>query len=359
MDEQLRAVTALAKWFEQNRRKMPWRDDPTPYHVLVSEFMLQQTQVASVIDYFTRFIKRFPSIEALARAPYDEVLKYWAGLGYYARAKSLHETAKRISRMGDFPRTREELLDLPGIGPYTAGAILSIAFDIPEPILDANIERVLSRVERAGEGKDFKKNLWLHASAWVNIAYSHGIAPSVLNQALMELGATVCSPKEPACAECPLFLVCGARYAGQTALYPPSKPKKDWVTVDEEVYCVFNSGMKFLVRKRGEREWRAGLWDLPDILPLPEDKLSFQGAVDLRLTVTHHKIFRTAVVYRYRNKTGPIDREKFRWIGGDELTKEVLPFAPSLLKTMKSVFTEYSYAPEARDEKVDEEGSAE
>jgi len=281
MDEQLNAIAALAAWFGEHKRPMPWRDNPTPYNVLISEFMLQQTQVGTVIEYFNRFIKRFPDIRRLARASYEDVLKHWAGLGYYSRALSLHETAKLIAEMDEFPRTKEALLSLPGIGPYTAGAVLSIAFDIPEPLLDANVERVLSRVERVPGSKDFKKQLWLHASVWVNTAYSHNIAPSVINQALMELGATVCKPKNPACTECPLYLACGARTAGETGLYPPEKPKKEWIEVDEEVYCIFNSETKFLLRKRGGHEWRAGLWDLPDTLPVPESR-----AISLSLTQT-------------------------------------------------------------------------
>jgi A/G-specific adenine glycosylase len=357
MDEQLNAVIALAAWYSEHKRPMPWRDNPTPYHVLISEFMLQQTQAATVVEYFNRFIKRFPDIRKLARASYEDVLNHWAGLGYYSRALNLHETAKLIAAMDEFPREKEELLALPGIGRYTAGAILSIAFDIPEPLLDANVERVLSRAERVPGSKDFKKQLWLHASVWVNTAYSHNIPPSVINQALMELGATVCKPKTPACPECPLYQTCGARIAGETDKFPPEKPKKEWVTVDEEVYCVFNSESKFLLRKRGGREWRAGLWDLPDTLPAPESKLVFKGAADIRLTVTRHKIFRTSVIYRYKGKMNRLDPEKFYWMSPAELGSPSIPCGPSLLRTMKKVM-EILGSGVTGDQQVDEEGRA-
>ncbi|MCM2279591.1 MAG: A/G-specific adenine glycosylase [Oligoflexia bacterium] len=292
----------LAAWFERQKRVLPWRDRPTVYRVWISEIMLQQTQVATVVPYFERFIRRFGSVEELAAASEAEVLEHWAGLGYYSRARNLLRAARLIAEAGAFPSDRTGWLEIPGVGDYTAGAILSIALDRPEAILDGNVERVVSRVRRVdredGDGV-FKETLWRHSRRWVALGFGLGIRPSVLNQALMELGATVCSPREPRCGACPLASICRARKAGVQKLFPPRKRPVKWVSVREEVHCVLDNRGNVLLRQRGTEEWCAGLWDLP----LGKPAWIAAGARPLdcfetRHVVTRHRITRITRVWR-------------------------------------------------------------
>ncbi len=251
----------LLTWFSENRRSMPWRDNPTPYYVWLSEVMLQQTQVATVIPYFERFVERFPTIEALASAPLEEVLRYWEGLGYYSRARHLHETAKRIVLAGgQFPRTAEKLRELPGIGAYTAGAIASIAFQQPEPVVDGNVTRVLARLLwlkgnlKQGAGQ---RLLWEIARELVDPDH-----PGDFNQALMELGSTVCTPTQPACPQCPLQSLCAAHARGQPAAVPESAPSKRSQKV-VDVSAVILRKDSVLLAKRPEQGLWGGLWEFP------------------------------------------------------------------------------------------------
>jgi A/G-specific adenine glycosylase len=235
---------------------MPWRRKVTPYRTWVSEIMLQQTRVETVIPYFERWMRRFPSVGALAEAPLDDVLQHWAGLGYYARARNLHAAAREIQDKhgGRFPSEPEQIRALPGIGRYTAGAIASIAFGKPEPILDGNVARVLSRVFRV-DGDD--KALWKLAAELVPSE-----APGDFNQALMELGATVCAPKEPRCAECPVSSLCGARASGEQARFPPPR-KKASVRAVEKIAVVCARGDEVLMVKRPAAGLWGGLWEPP------------------------------------------------------------------------------------------------
>jgi len=284
------ALRRLESWFERNQRILPWRDRPTLYRVWVSEVMLQQTQVVTVIPYFERFLAAFPNVEALAAAPEAEVLRLWAGLGYYRRARNLKAAAQMIVKTG-FPQTREGWLELPGVGEYTAGAILSIALDQPEAILDANVERVLSRVRKLTD----KARIWRISRAFVETGVSKGIRPSVLNQGLMELGATICTPKAPRCSICPLFDICYACASGVEENFPVKKKSKEWLRVDEELHCVVDAQGRVLMREREAGEWRAGLWDLVE---KPKGSVIAIGMVETRHTVTRHKIFRKTHVWK-------------------------------------------------------------
>jgi len=204
----------LLAWFKRNARDLPWRRTRDPYAVWVSEIMLQQTQVVTVIDYFNRFLQTFPTIAALAAAPEEQVLRLWEGLGYYRRARQLHRAAQVIVREhdGKFPRTIDAVRSLPGIGRYTAGAILSIAFDAREPILEANTFRLYSRLlAYCGDprGREGEKLLWEFASESLP-----NKGAGTLNQALMELGATVCTPRLPRCEVCPVVQLCPTFKAG-------------------------------------------------------------------------------------------------------------------------------------------------
>src|SRR5664279_4349503 len=196
---------ALLLWYVAYRRDLPWRRDADPYRVWVSEIMLQQTRVAAVLDHYARFLQRLPTVQALAAAREQSVLALWSGLGYYHRARRLHQAAKVIARErdGEFPRTAEAWRELPGIGRYTAAAIASIAFGEPVAVVDGNVERVIERLFGGAEGKE---SAWQHAEALLDRA-----RPGDFNQAMMELGATVCTPRAPQCVLCPLYTWCQSR----------------------------------------------------------------------------------------------------------------------------------------------------
>ena len=291
----------LLRWYRLNRRDLPWRRTSDPYRIWVSEIMLQQTQVNTVLPYYKRFIARFPDVRALARAPLGAVLKQWEGLGYYGRARSLHAAAKAVVRdhAGRLPDDREALLALPGIGPYTAGAILSIAFGRAEPVLDGNVERVLCRLLAIRENpRDpaVRKRLWTEAALLVRglsrtvsdrVRRSSGRVvrasgeggrtlvrgrdPGDFNQALMELGATVCAPKAPACLLCPVSRDCRARAEGIEEELP-ALAKRAPVPRRREVAAVIEDGARVLLVRRPERGLLGGLWGFPSAAPARSER---------------------------------------------------------------------------------------
>jgi A/G-specific adenine glycosylase len=256
---------ALLRWYRANRRDLPWRRTPDPYAIWVSEIMLQQTQVATVLPYYGAFLKRFPSVAALAAAAEDDVLAQWAGLGYYRRARSLHSGARDVMRLhgGRVPSDAATLMSLPGIGRYTAGAIASIAFDRSEPILDGNVRRVLARwfgVDGAKLGNGEENNqLWDLAGDLVR-----GPSPGDLNQALMELGATICLPLEPNCSACPLRNACFAVGQDVIGQLPAATPRKKSITVRVGVALIRRAGKVLLERPDDANPFR-GSWDLPAV----------------------------------------------------------------------------------------------
>jgi A/G-specific adenine glycosylase len=218
--------SALLAWFRRNARSLPWRKSRDPYAVWVSEIMLQQTQVATVIPYYQRFLKAFPTVADLARAPLERVLKLWSGLGYYRRARHLHQAAKEVVRSfaGAFPRDYEQIRSLPGIGDYTARAVLSIAFDLPYTLLDGNVARVLSRLT-ALQGNLHQLGFRRAIGAQLERLLSPR-SPGDFNQALMELGQTLCLPQAPRCAACPVRTWCRGYKSGQPHLYPQPRPRR-------------------------------------------------------------------------------------------------------------------------------------
>lgn len=333
-----RDLKQLAAWFERSSRVLPWRENPDTYRVWISEIMLQQTQVITVIPYFEKFIARFPSVQALAEAPLDDVLFHWAGLGYYSRARNLHCAAQMIVERG-FPKTRQEWLEIPGVGDYTAGAILSIAQNQVEAILDGNVERVVSRVWRVKRDAQYKDRLWELSRECVEGAHKCGIRPSVTNQALMELGATVCSPKKPKCGVCPLAELCEAHAAGEEESFPPKKKPKEWLAVSEKLQCCIDSSGRVLVRLREKGEWRAGLWDLPSKLPA-ELKPELIGEVESKHVVTRHKITRTTKVWLVPKRPWKAaeSSENFRWVDPRE---PGVAIGSALKKTLSLVFERY------------------
>jgi A/G-specific adenine glycosylase len=260
----------LLTWFGKHGRALPWRETADPYAIWVSEIMLQQTQVATVIPYYGRFLSRFPSVTALAAADERDVLRLWEGLGYYRRARQLHAAAKRIAtdHGGQFPCEAKVVRRLPGIGRYTAGAVLSFAFDAREPILEANTLRLFARLlavreePLSGAGQ---KILWNAAAA---ILPKRG--SGALNQALMELGSQICTPREPRCTECPVASFCVANREGLQEHLPTRTAKPKIEQVREASVVVWRGGKVFLAQRAAGERW-AGLWDFPRF-PLSADK---------------------------------------------------------------------------------------
>ncbi len=262
-------VKALSLWFLKKRRDLPWRKDHDPYRIWVSEIMLQQTQVATVIDYYERFLKRFPTLSSLAESTEQEVLTLWSGLGYYRRAKNLRLGAQYlITKGGHIPKTRPEMLEVPGIGPYTAGAILSIAFDLPEALVDGNVQRVFARyfgIKSPIQTSVAQKLFWEKASEWVKKARS----PRVHNQALMELGALICHKGMPLCDQCPISKNCVAFKKGLQKKLPVSKPRKQTLEL-HWVGIIFHQKKTqgpdlYFVKQNLNTPWWEGLWDFPSI----------------------------------------------------------------------------------------------
>jgi A/G-specific adenine glycosylase len=253
--ERLRA--RLVDWYHRERRDLPWRRTRDPYAIWVSEIMLQQTRVDVVIPYYRRFLALYPDIPSLARASEEAVLAAWSGLGYYRRARSLHAGARAIvaTHGGRLPMIRQELERLPGIGRYTAGAIASIAFGLPEPVLDGNVRRVLCRL--AVVPGAHAERLWTLASAWAS-----GPDPASTNQALMELGALVCTPRNPRCDLCPLRARCRARLTGRPECYPAKRPRRASESVGVAVAWISRRGRTLLERPAAGNPLR-GAWDLP------------------------------------------------------------------------------------------------
>ncbi|CAH2715662.1 Adenine DNA glycosylase [Neobacillus rhizosphaerae] len=255
----------LITWFKNEQRNLPWRKDQDPYKVWVSEIMLQQTRVDTVIPYFNRFIEWFPTIEDLAEAEEDKVLKAWEGLGYYSRVRNLQSAVKEVKEKynGEVPSSPEEIARLKGVGPYTAGAILSIAYGIPEPAVDGNVMRVLSRILSIWDdiAKPATRKVFEKA---VRTLISHE-DPSAFNQALMELGALICTPTSPSCLLCPVREHCQGFYEGVQNELPIKTKKTKTRDVQLAAAIVFDESGKILIHKRPESGLLANLWELPSV----------------------------------------------------------------------------------------------
>jgi A/G-specific adenine glycosylase len=253
---------ALLAWYRQHRRDLPWRRTRDPYAIWVSETMLQQTRVETVVGYYQRFLERFPNPHALARAESDDVLGAWAGLGYYGRARNLQAAARQVveNHGGELPDDVEALRALKGVGRYTAGAIASIAFDRPAPIVDGNVARVLTRllgIREDVQSTPVVKRLWEEADV-----LARGESPGDLNQALMELGATLCTPRSPRCDTCPIANPCRARQAGDPESIPVKRTKPKPKRVEAIAAFVERRGKALAVR-RPPNGLLGGLWELP------------------------------------------------------------------------------------------------
>ena len=256
----------LIPWYRAVRRELPWRRNPTPYQVWISEIMLQQTRIEAVIPYYARFLAELPDVAALAAVPEDRLLKLWEGLGYYSRARNLKKAAQLVTDKfgGELPRTAAALRTLPGIGDYTAGAIASIACGEPEPAVDGNVLRVLMRVTACADDVLSQKTKSRVADALREI-YPSGEDAGLLTEGLMELGETVCLPNgEPRCGECPLRELCLARREGLTAELPRRSPKKER-RIEEKTVLLLRSDARYALRRREDSGLLAGMWEFPSL----------------------------------------------------------------------------------------------
>ena len=254
----------LLHWYETEKRDLPWRKDQDPYKIWVSEIMLQQTRVDTVIPYFERFINQFPTIEALAEAEEDKVLKAWEGLGYYSRARNLQAAVREVHERydGKVPDTKEEISSLKGVGPYTSGAILSIAYDVPEPAVDGNVMRVLSRILSIWEDIAKPSSRKVFEEAVRQLISTED--PSSFNQALMELGALICTPSSPSCLLCPVRDHCHAFHEGTINELPVKTKKKTMRHVHLAAAVVRTEKDEVIIKKRPPEGLLANLWEFPN-----------------------------------------------------------------------------------------------
>jgi A/G-specific adenine glycosylase len=338
--------TPLLGWYRRNRRDLPWRRDHEPYRIWVAEVMLQQTTVKSVVPYYEAFLQRFPDAAALAAAAEETVVAAWSGLGYYHRARNLRRGAQHlvVHHAGRFPATLEAALAVPGVGLYTASAVLSIAYGVPLPVVDGNVRRVLARVF-ALRGPE-----WLRDGPYYNLAEEalDRASPGDWNQAVMELGATVCTPRHPACPACPVRSVCRARALGLEDRIPQARPRRDPVDVIVAAALVEKDGRVLMVR-RAEGRLMGRMWEVP------QTSLEARGLSDLarELLVRHglavvpgallararHTVtFRRIRVEAYRarlRRNVPADPERYRWVTTAEL--DSLPVSSMTRKILRGL----------------------
>ncbi len=335
----------LKKWFLQNRRDMPWREDPTPYKVWISEVMLQQTRVAVVMEYFERWMEKFPDIESLAKARVEDILKTWEGLGYYQRARHLHLAAQMIMERfgGKLPSVKEDLATIQGFGPYTIGAVLSFAFHQKAPAVDGNVLRVLSRYYAIGEevGPGLQKIVWEHTDRLLPDE-----EPWVIMEGLIELGAMVCN-KRPLCSQCPLKEGCLSFKEGDPSSFPKRK-KKELTRIFRHV-AVILSGNEVLVCKRPKGEIMADLYEFPYFaISGKEDKegaaegyrkkWKLEHVVELREISQHFTRFKARLfpsVYKTQDKMVRRFMQHSSWISLEEIGK--LPFSSGHRKIVEQL----------------------
>lgn len=267
-------------WYDAHQRNLPWRENHDPYRIWISEIMLQQTRVVTVIDYFYRFMEAFPDIATLASAPEEQLLKLWEGLGYYSRARNIQAAAQEIVARynGQMPRTIEEISSLKGIGPYTAGAIASIAFGLPEPAIDGNVMRVVSRLFtiQADIAKPASRKVFDQAMRKILPPE----APGDFNQALMDLGSSICTPTSPQCMECPLQNYCQAYETDTVAQYPVKSKKQPPKPVYYLAYCLQNQKGEYLLVQRPETGLLAKMWTFPLMEVTQEEYRRYQSAYE-------------------------------------------------------------------------------
>ena len=335
----------LIAWYEKVKRDMPWRQTDDPYRIWLSEVMLQQTRVDQAQPYYERFVEAFPTVDALAAADLDVVLRLWEGLGYYSRARNMHKAARVVvEQFGSrFPDTYDAIRTLPGVGAYTAAAVLSIAYGRPHAVLDGNVIRVLTRafaIPDEVNSQRTRNHLQILADALLDAS-----RPSAFNQAMMELGATRCTPKAPQCPRCPLRSVCSAFDAGTPTAFPVKKKKAPIPHYDIAAGLVFDEQGRLLIQRRPEDKMLGGLWEFPGGKrepgePLEETcrrELREELGIDVEIDAlfdrvshayTHFKI--TMYAFRCHIRAGtPTSREgqPLRWVPLSELDSYAFPRA--------------------------------
>ena len=272
------ALDLIIAWYSASRRILPWREDPTPYHTWIAEIMLQQTRIEAVIPYYRRFLSELPDISSLAAVPEDRLLKLWEGLGYYSRARNLKKAALIVTERcgGELPASAEELRKLPGIGDYTAGAIASIAFGLPEPAVDGNVLRVMMRLLSCGDDISLPATRRT-VTDLLRREYPSGESAGLLTEGIMELGETVCLPNAlPRCEICPVRSLCAAHQVGEEVSYPVKSEKKPR-RIEERTVFLLRHGGRFAIRRRSGKGLLAGLWEFPNT----DGKLSLQNVSEL------------------------------------------------------------------------------
>jgi len=344
----------LLNWYQHNQRNLPWRRTRNPYHITVAEFMLHQTRVRTVLPYYQRFLQRFPNWASLAEASLDEVLKAWEGLGYYARARNLQALAQRVCSQyeGQLPDSEEALLALPGIGPYTAGAILSICFGQDHPAIDGNTRRVLCRVFQITEDPTSAEGRGRLQETAVSLL-PPGQA-GTFNQALMDLGATICTPRQPACAQCPVSKGCRARQLSIQESLPVRRPSKPLPHHDIAAGVIWR-GERILIARRPLRGLLGGLWEFPGGKREPgesleeclvrevREELGIEIKVDQLLTTVKHAYthFRiTLHAYHCHYVSGEpqnIGCTAWKWVTPKELDGYAFPAANrTIIQTLRT-----------------------
>lgn len=340
-----RLRATLLGWYRRNRRRLPWRATRDAYPVWISEVMLQQTTVKAALPYYERFLERFPTLASLAVAREEEVLALWSGLGYYHRARNLVRGARHVltRHAGEFPRTLEAALAVPGVGLYTASAVLSIAHGLALPVVDGNVRRVLARLFA------LRGPRWRREAPYYNLAGEllDDRSPGDFNQALMELGATVCTPRAPACPACPLARRCQARAEGLQAALPEARPRRRAEPV-RVAAAIVHRGDRVLLVRRPEGRLLGRLWELPQTAlesgPPPElaRELRERHGLELRVgplvaRARHAITFRRIVLEAYAatlRRRPPADADRFRWAAPDELV--ALPLSSMTRKLLSA-----------------------
>lgn len=326
------AKTLLA-WYDRGHRQLPWRDSRNPYHIWLSEIMLQQTRTETVTGYYARFLEKFPTVEALAEAQEQEVLKAWEGLGYYSRARNLHKCAKEVSLRGGFPKDVPGLLALPGIGEYTAGAVASIAFDVKTPAVDGNVERVVSRVQGIREDvgiPSVRRELRQAAADLVDAK-----RPGDFNQAMMDLGARICIPGTPRCQDCPVSALCDAFREGDADMLPVKARKTPPKIILRGIALVIRNDEALLLPRK--EKLLQGLWCFPgfDGKTEPEDirselqrmgvKASFLAFAGHARHVFTHRIWEMPLlIFSWQEGEGP---QEGKWVTLKEMEELPRPAA--------------------------------
>ncbi len=301
---------ALMEWYQLHRRDLPWRRTSDPYAIWLSEVMLQQTRVETVIPFYERFRARFPDIAALAAAPEQDLLSAWAGLGYYSRVRNMQRAARRMVAAREFPSAYEDLRALPGIGDYTAAAIASIAFGEPQAALDGNVMRVLARITNdAGDIRSTITRNRLRREASARLDPSD---PSTFNQAMMELGAVICTPSDPKCLLCPVQQFCEAKEAGRERELPVKSRSGDRKLAEVTLLVIQRRSRLLLWQRPADSKRLAGFWELPEPALLPAAKL-LETVGEFR-----HVITNTSYTFTVRMAQVQGDPSGFEWLPGDQ-----------------------------------------